>query len=109
MSTVEDTNKIDAIGIDKKTDKVTLKIFDHLDWSDEEKHLYLLQEKLNSYLRFLESKEIYEAYPPSKGRDLEINIDFAVSPSTNALKFIDTASQVLQGAGFTLTFTIDSI
>jgi hypothetical protein len=109
MSTVEDTNKIDAVGIDKKTDKVTLKIFDHLDWSDEQKHLYLLQEKLNSYLRFLESKEIYEAYPPSKGRELEINIDFATTPSKNALQFLDTASQVIQEAGFTLTFTVDSI
>ena len=30
MSTIEDTDKIDAIGIDKSTDTVILKIFDHL-------------------------------------------------------------------------------
>ena len=109
MSTVEDTNKIDAIGIDKKNNKVTLKIFDHLDWQDEHNHLYLLQEKLNSYLRFLESEEVYEAYPAAKGRQLEVSIDFITKPSASALKFLETASQILSEAGFSLTFSIENI
>ncbi|MGE8359563.1 DUF6572 domain-containing protein [Pseudomonas sp.] len=109
MSTIEDTNKIDAIGIDSATGKVSLKIFDHLDWSDEQRHLYLLQEKLNSYLRFLESQEIYEAYPAASGREFVVSIDFAITPSANALKFIETVSSIMEGAGFTLTFTVDSV
>lgn len=106
MSTVEEINKIDAIGIDNKSNKVILKIFDHLDWQDEHDHLYLLQEKLNSYLRFLESEEVYEAYPAAKGLQLEVSIDFIIKPSANALRFLETASQTLLNAGFSLTFTV---
>ncbi len=109
MSTVEDTDKIDAIGIDKSTGKVILKIFDHLDRSDEPRHLYLLQEKLNGYIRFVESQEIYSAYPAAKDKELAVSIDFANALSADAACFIDTASQVLQEAGLTLSFTVDSV
>ena len=109
MSTIEETNTIDAIGVEKSTGKVVLKIFDHLDWSDEHEHLYLLQEKLNSYLRFLESQEIYETYPAANGRELAVSIVFANSPSASALEFIDSASAIMSNAGFSLTFAIDSV
>ncbi len=103
MSTIEDTDKIDAIGINKSTGKVILKIFDHLDWSDEPRHLYLLQEKLNGYIRFFESQEIYSAYPAAKGKELAVSIDFANALSVNAIRFIDTTHQVMQEAGITLS------
>ena len=45
MSTVIESNKIDSIGINKRTNKVMLRIIDTLDWIDEEEHLYILQEK----------------------------------------------------------------
>lgn len=109
MSTIEDADKIDAIGIDKSTGMVILKIFDHLDWSNESKHLYLLQEKLNGYIRLFESKEIYKAYPVAKSHEIAVSIDFAIAPPANALTFIDTASKIMQEAGLTLSFTVDGI
>lgn len=108
VSTVEDTDKVDAIGVDRATGMVILCIFDHLDWSDEHRHLYLLQEKLNSYLRFLESHAIYEVYPAANGRELAVEIDFANAPSANALEFIEAATSILSNAGFKLTFTVDN-
>ncbi|MGO8134287.1 DUF6572 domain-containing protein, partial [Rhizobium ruizarguesonis] len=55
---LDETNVIDAIGVDKATGELVLTITDHLEWkgSDSE-HLLLLQEKLNTYLGFVESGE----------------------------------------------------
>jgi hypothetical protein len=109
MSTIEDTSAVDAIGIDKNTGKVVLKIFDHLDWEDELSHLYLLQEKINSYLKFMESEQILNAYPDSKNRKLLIAISFREMPCANAIKFLDTASRLVLNAGFDLTYSIVNV
>lgn len=109
MSTIEDTNKVDAIGIDKTTGVVVLKVFDHLDWSDEQSHLYLLQEKINSYLRFMESEEVLEAYPDAKKRKLQISISFKEKLSANGIKFLDTVSKIISDAGFSLTYSIANV
>lgn len=54
---VEDLNTIDCIGIPIETPhEVNLGISDHLEWDASlDEHLYLLQEKINTYLRFIES------------------------------------------------------
>ena len=67
--TVEDVNKIDMIGISlDDQDMVNLGISDHLIWgSPIEEHLYKLQEKINSYIQFIETGEIYSAFPETKG------------------------------------------
>ena len=71
---VQNTNEVDIIGINKETGICTLTIIDSLDWRNEEEHLLLLQEKINVYLSFIESGEIYTTYTPSKGRKFEIKI-----------------------------------
>ncbi|RUM93975.1 MAG: hypothetical protein DSZ28_05620 [Thiothrix sp.] len=109
MSTIEDTSKVDAIGIDKNTGIVILKIFDHLDWSDEQSHLYLLQEKINSYLRFMESGEVFDEYPDAKMQKLQISISFKEKPSANCIKFLDTVTKIIRDAGFDLVYTIASV
>ena len=49
---VEETNVIDAIGLDNATGDVVPTIIDHLEWSEDDKeHLLLLQEKINSKMR----------------------------------------------------------
>ncbi len=107
--TVENANTIDSIGVDKKTGDIVLKIFDHLGWEDEYKHLLILQDKINTYIRFLESGEVYEAYKNARGRKFVISIDFASSPTVNAIKFLDTAAGIVGDAGFNLQYTIDAV
>ena len=67
---VEQTDKIDFIGSDKESNSIILTISDHLDWEDSERHLLLLQEKLNNYLAFCESGEILEVYPQAKNKHI---------------------------------------
>lgn len=50
-----DANVVDIVGVDPAKGIARLIITDHLEWtSPVQEHLFLLQEKINSYLRFLE-------------------------------------------------------
>ena len=68
MSIVE-TKVVDIIAVPEWEPKnVILLITDHLKWGDKAQqgeHLLLLQEKINTYIAFIESGEILENYPPS--------------------------------------------
>ncbi len=60
---ITEQNQIDSIGIEK--DSVILTISDHLEWSDIQEHLQMLQNKLNKYIEFIESGQIRTDYPQS--------------------------------------------
>jgi len=59
--TVEQTKVIDFISVDQNG-PVVLTISDHLEWGSDG-HLFQLQEKLNSYLAFIEGGELLNEYP----------------------------------------------
>ena len=50
---IEQSDVIDFVSIDQN-DNLVLTISDHLARDEELRHLFLLQEKINAYLRFLE-------------------------------------------------------
>lgn len=106
MSNIEDISKLDDIGISKKTGEVILKIYDHLEWNDETNHIILLQKKINNYLDFLDDGDVYEMYPLAKNKNFIISISFLYIPTTNALKFLDTASKTIDDAGYKLVYSI---
>ena len=70
---VTDIEKIDLISTDPKG-VIRLTISDHLDWEEEESHLRTLQDKINKYLEFIESGQIYDDYPEAKGKELRIDV-----------------------------------
>ena len=94
---VEDQSIIDAIGIDQNG-QVVLTISDHLEWDGE--HLFLLQEKINTYLAFIESGEILESYPGSKGKAIKINVVCKYEPSGEASNFLSQCEAAISKAGF---------
>lgn len=104
--TIEQTRVIDMIGIDNQTGTCILTISDHLDWEDELSHLYLLQEKLNSYLAFVESEEILESYPEATGRNICFMIYFLHDIPEIAKQFLENARHTISSAGFELCFEV---
>lgn len=64
---IEDSKVIDIIGMAPDGSFVTLTATDHLEWGTRE-HLMMIQEKLNSYLAFIESGELFDTYPNAKGK-----------------------------------------
>jgi CRP-like cAMP-binding protein len=102
---IEQTDVVDFISVNEATDEVVLTISDHLEWeSDTKEHLLLLQEKINSYLRFIESGELLESYPNANGRNAVIKIVSKYSLNEEAKEFIDQVKLIVSNAGMALRF-----
>jgi hypothetical protein len=97
---IDQANVVDFIGIEGSS--VVLTISDHLGWDDEDEHLLALQEKINAYLRFVESGEILDTYPQAAGKTPVINVVMHVPPSPGGSEFLDRIRSILTDAGFKL-------
>ena len=98
--TVEQSELIDTVSLDLAAGTCTLGILDDLVWDDA--HLQLLQAKLNSYLRFIESGEIYAQYPAAQGQDFAIEILCIYAPGATANLFLATVENIINEAGYVL-------
>ncbi len=103
---IEQTNVVDAIGIERTTGIVVLTITDHLDWSDEDGHLRMLQDKINAYVRFVESGELCTSYPRAAGRPVRFNVVGKHEPGSRALNFLEVVRAELIQAGVEFTFRV---
>ncbi len=102
--TDERINLIDSIIIDREFGICTLNIVDPLPWTVDEDHLADLQAKINNSLQYIESSEIFVAYPSSRGMDLAIHVQFIYAPNQEAQHFLVEAQSVLDDAGYALTY-----
>jgi hypothetical protein len=103
---VDQPKVIDFIGVDKESGDSVLTISDHLDWSNSREHQMILQDKINSYLAFIESGEVFESYPDSKGRPLVIQVVFKYKPDHEGQQFLARAREVIESAGFSLRYKV---
>jgi hypothetical protein len=102
---IDQTGVIDFAGIDPNTDEAILFITDHLEWeNDDELHMSLLQEKINAYVRSIESGEIYQLYPKASGRELLIRVVSKYPMSAQANIFCERIRVYLLHAGFKIEF-----
>lgn len=88
------------------TDSVWLTIADNYDWQDEKRHMLLLQEKINTYLAFIENGELYKIYPEANGRNLSIEIYAGFPIPELGIKFLKKWTQLLSGLGMVLAISI---
>ena len=96
-----DVTSIDAIGV--SDDHLELLLIDENKWIEslEEEHLLKLQEKLNNYIYFLESKQYVERHGEKFNKKI-IHITFQYSPSDNGLAFLAAVQKVLQPTDMSL-------
>ena len=93
--------ELDAIGI--VDSHLELLLVDLIGWQEEIEavHLEILQEKLNNYIYFLESKQYVERYGDKFDKKV-IHITFQYSPSDNGLAFLAAVQKVLQPTDMSL-------
>ena len=93
--------ELDAIGI--VDNHLELLLVDSVGWQEEIEavHLEILQEKLNNYIYFLESKQYVDRYGDSFDKKV-IHITFQCSPSDNGLSFLTAVQKVLQPTDMSL-------
>lgn len=102
---VDNPGVIDAIGIARDA-VVELTLSDHLEWDEANEHLLLLQEKLNTYLAFVEGGELLEAYPKAAHRAIRIAVVFKHAPTPSASGFLEQARTAIREAGLELTWSV---
>lgn len=93
-------NQTDIIDVISTTPDgmVVLTISDHHSW-DETWHLQLLQDKINAYLQFIESGQIFDDYPNAAGRELIIETVMKFEPNQEAISFLEKAKEIITKTG----------
>ena len=106
--TIDQTNVVDFVALDTKTNEALLVITDHLEWTDDDKwskeHMFLLQEKVNAYLGFIESGDIYQRCPEARGRAIVIRVVSKYPLSEEARRFCEKIRSFLADAGYRIEF-----
>lgn len=100
---VTDRNKIDVISTNPEG-KVVLTISDHLVWDEENKHLLVLQDKINDYLDVLQSDQIYEIYPDALGKQIIVQAVFEYLPNKTGEEFLIKVGQFLKSNGYEFSY-----
>lgn len=101
--TVDNLESIDFISTSPEGD-IVLTISDHLVWGDDE-HLYILQEKINKYIDFIESGDVYENYEQAIGKKFVIELIYRFDPLVGDLKFMDKIKNFLSSIGIKFQFS----
>ena len=88
-------SELDSIGV--VDSHLEILLVDPVGWQKEIEavHLEILQEKINNYIHFLESKQYVARYGDKFDKKV-IHITFQYSPSDNGLAFLAAVQKVLQ-------------
>ena len=103
---ITDKNKVDFISTRDATGDVILTISDHLDWEDASSHILMLQDKLNLYIHFIESRQIISEYPQSQGKNVVIEIVSKYPYEDIGLQLITKAKSVLESMNVDLRYIV---
>ena len=95
--TIEQEDVIDIIGVNEEEQYISLIISDHLEWDEKNEKLVMLQNKINSYLAYIESGQIYEQHPKSKELDVHIRLTCMHEPNAEGLKFLKLVTPIIEG------------
>ena len=93
---IDNTEVIDGIAYEEE--KLILQLYDHWEFTDEieKDHMFLLQDKLNSYIWYVDSEQYKETYPDVKLSVFEIQIKFKYHPSDFCISYLQNVNNKLQ-------------
>ncbi len=97
---VENENQIDGARLHLEENQVELHLMHSLQWNDQT--LILLQNKVNTYLKFIESEEIYEGRDSWRGFDTVVILNTLYKISIDGHDFINASKKVFEQVGATL-------
>jgi hypothetical protein len=104
---VDQKDVVDALSRSHDGSAVTLTISDYLDWAQPLEHVFTLQEKINSYLAFIESGQVLETFPDAKEKKMIIQVWFRCSPPDgDVARFLALAEQKIEAAGFIFRYHV---
>lgn len=97
---VDQKGVIDVLTRSRETGDVTLTISDHLDWSQPLAHIRILQEKIDGYLRFVASGQVWERCPDALHKGITILVAFRCPPPEGEVaNFLAAVQEKVEAAG----------
>ncbi len=105
--TIENPDTVDGMGFDPESGRLILRVYDHLDWADEQAHLQLIAAKITNYMTFLLSGQAREAHPERPDYAFEspsISFSFRVPPTPTALEALGLIAGQMRTAGVSLDY-----
>ena len=97
---------IDGMAVDTNENALRLLISDELDWNDEYNHLINLQEKINNYVAFWETKQYKQTYDVELTHAI-IEIHFMFDITENAEAFLNQVQNLLSDIRMVIECYID--
>jgi hypothetical protein len=95
---VDQRKIVDFVGT-KPSGEIELTISDHLPWDKKNTHLLILQDKINDYLDFIESGQLFESYPTAKGKKIIICVLLKYHPSGDGPEFLERSRKTITDTG----------
>lgn len=101
---IDNTEVIDAVAYEG--DKLILQLYDHWEFNDEieKDHMFLLQDKLNSYIWYVDSEQYKDTYPDVNLSFFEIQIKFKYQPPDFCLSYIQHVNDKLHKANINIVY-----
>lgn len=104
---VDNPSVIDFIGITSEN-KISLTISDHLEWNNDNDHLFHLENKISSYLEIIDNNQIYHIYPNANGREIIIQIYFKYVPNKEGQLFLDKVADFFRSKNLEFNYQIEN-
>ncbi|MCR5228343.1 MAG: hypothetical protein K6E27_14175 [Eubacterium sp.] len=101
---IDNTAVIDAVAYEES--KLILQLYDHLEFTEdiEKDHMFMLQEKLNSYIWYVDTKQYEETYADVNFDLFEIQIKFKYQPSDFCIEYLNHANNKLQALNIKIVY-----
>ncbi|MBQ8134219.1 MAG: hypothetical protein IJ192_07445 [Clostridia bacterium] len=102
---LNEPDKIDAAAVDGN--ELVLLVVDSLSWNMYQKeHLKMLQDKYNSYIRYIESKGYREQFPNSVFDSFRIDTVFKYQYDNGFVKMLEKVKDKLKEKKITITYRV---
>lgn len=99
-------NAIDLVALDEKNEIINLIIMDEDTWEDPRGHIDALQEKVLSYVAFVENGSFYKKYPKAQVMGFMIKAVFLHNPTEEGKQFIQEILEVLSDTGYRFEYVV---
>ena len=90
---VQDSNVIDFVAHDPKTDSVILCMCEARDWGDRGALLPELQQKFSTYLAYALDGQLLEDYPAMSGKPIRFELRTHFAPTQREQQFMDIVTR----------------
>ena len=103
---LQQKEELDAMGLDENGN-LQLLLIDEMSWWNKKKHLQYLQDKINCYLEFIESKQFTKTYPDKEFSSFIIHISFLYKIPKKCSDFLEEVNRQLISYNISVTYEIE--